>query len=232
MTVFRLDHRLVFPPPNLADESGLLAVGGDLSAERLRLAYSMGIFPWFDEDLPIMWHSPDPRMVLLPEELRINRSLRKAIRRAPYRITLDTAFHDVISACASIYRPGQGGTWITEDMITAYDELHRQGYAHSVEAWRGQELVGGLYGVSLGSAFFGESMFAKAPDASKIAFASLVGQLRAWGVDLVDCQVHTEHLEHFGALEIPRHDFLARLQTSLKAPTRLGPWRFAPAEES
>jgi leucyl/phenylalanyl-tRNA--protein transferase len=226
LTVFRLDHRVVFPPADLADESGLLAVGGDLSAERLILAYSMGIFPWFDEDLPIMWHSPDPRMVLTPEELRINRSLRKAIKRAPYRITLDTAFHDVISACADIYRPDQGGTWITEGMIEAYDELHRQGYAHSVEAWHGDELVGGLYGVSLGSAFFGESMYAKAPDASKIAFATLVTQLQVWGVDMVDCQVHTEHLEHFGALEIPRRDFLERLQTSLKAPTRLGPWRF------
>lgn len=226
MTVFRLDHRLVFPPANLADESGLLAVGGDLSAERLKLAYGMGIFPWFDEDLPIMWHSPDPRMVLLPDDLRVNRSLRKAIKRGPYRITLDTAFHEVISACASIYRPGQGGTWITDDMIAAYDELHRQGFAHSVEAWRGDELVGGLYGVSLGSAFFGESMFAKAPDASKIAFATLVEQLKTWGVDLVDCQVHTEHLEHFGAQEIPRRDFLGRLQTSLEAPHRLGPWRF------
>jgi leucyl/phenylalanyl-tRNA--protein transferase len=229
LTVFRLDHRLVFPPADLADESGLLAVGGDLSAERLKLAYSLGIFPWFDEDLPIMWHSPDPRMVLLPDDLRINRSLRKAIRRAPYRITLDTAFHGVISACASIYRPGQGGTWITDDMIAAYDELHRQGFAHSVEAWLGEELVGGLYGVSLGSAFFGESMFAKAPDASKIAFATLVEQLKAWGVDLVDCQVHTEHLENFGAQEIPRRDFLSRLQTSLKAPHRLGPWRFGAA---
>ena len=232
MTVFRLDHRLVFPPADLADESGLLAVGGDLSAERLKLAYSMGIFPWFDEDLPIMWHSPDPRMVLWPDELRVNRSLRKAIKRGPYRITLDTAFHEVISACASIYRPGQGGTWITDDMIAAYDELHRQGFAHSVEAWRGDELVGGLYGVSLGSAFFGESMFAKAPDASKIAFATLVEQLTVWGFDLVDCQVHTEHLEHFGAQEIPRRDFLNRLQTSLEAPHRLGPWRFDPIAKS
>tara|TARA_R110002096_G_scaffold434832_1_gene658157 strand:- start:164472 stop:165170 length:699 start_codon:yes stop_codon:yes gene_type:complete len=232
LTVFRIDHRLVFPPPDLADENGLLAVGGDLSAERLVLAYSMGIFPWFDEGLPIMWHSPDPRMVLLPEDLRINRSLRKAIKRAPYRVTLDTAFHEVIAACAAIYRPGQGGTWITDDMIEAYDELHRQGYAHSIEAWQGDELVGGLYGVSLGSAFFGESMFALAPDASKIAFATLVTQLQNWGVDMVDCQVHTEHLENFGALEIPRRDFLERLQASLKAPTRLGPWLFDGEAES
>lgn len=225
MTVFRLDHRLVFPPADLADESGLLAVGGDLSAERLKLAYGMGIFPWFDEDLPIMWHSPDPRMVLWPEDLRVNRSLRKAMRKEPYRITLDTAFHEVICACSTVYRPGQGGTWITDDMIAAYDELHRQGYAHSVEAWLGEELVGGLYGVSLGSAFFGESMFAEAPNASKIAFATLVEQLQSWGVDMIDCQVHTEHLEHFGAYEISRGEFLARLRSSLEAPTRLGPWR-------
>ncbi|MCP4447284.1 MAG: leucyl/phenylalanyl-tRNA--protein transferase [Myxococcales bacterium] len=226
MTVFRLDHRMVFPPPELADESGLLAVGGDLSAERLRLAYGMGIFPWYDEDMPILWHSPDPRMILLPSELCINRSLRKAMRRAPYRITLDTAFHEVITACSQVPREGQGGTWITEDMITAYDELHRQGHAHSVEAWQGDELVGGLYGVALGSAFFGESMFALAASASKIAFATLVAQLVAWDFDVVDCQQHTDHLERFGAVEVPRTEFLARLEGSLKAPTRVGPWRF------
>lgn len=220
---------MVFPPAELADESGLLAVGGDLSAERLRLAYSMGIFPWYDEDLPIMWHSPDPRMVLMPDELYVNRSLRKAIRKAPYRITLDTAFDAVIRACADVFRPGQGGTWITDDMMDAYGELHRQGHAHSVEAWSGDELVGGLYGVALGSAYFGESMFALAPDASKIAFASLVEQLRTWNFDLIDCQVHTEHLEHFGAREIPRKDFLERLQVSLQRPTRIGPWCFGAA---
>ena len=156
----------------------------------------------------------------------INRSLGKAIRRAPYRISLDTAFDEVITACAHAYRPDQDGTWITRDMIEAYGELHRQGQAHSVEAWRGDELVGGLYGVGLGSAFFGESMFALAPDASKIAFATLVAQLRSWGFDLIDCQVHTEHLEHFGAKEIPRDEFLARLESSLTHATRTGPWRF------
>ncbi len=229
MTVFRLDHRLVFPPPDLADESGLLAVGGDLSAERLKLAYSMGIFPWFDEGLPIMWHSPDPRMVLWPSELRVNRSLRKVMRKEPYRLTMDTAFHEVICACSSVFRPGQSGTWITDDMIAAYDELHRQGFAHSVEAWLGDELVGGFYGVSLGSAFFGESMFAAAPNASKIAFATAIEQLREWGIDMIDCQVHTEHLEHFGAQEITRAEFLDSLKTSLAGETRLGPWRFGQA---
>ncbi len=225
MTVFRLDHRLVFPEAHLADESGLLAVGGDLSAERLRLAYSLGIFPWYDEGLPIMWHSPDPRMVLLPEELYLARSLRKTMRRAPYRISFDTAFGEVIRLCSEIFRPGQGGTWITEEMIAAYEELHRQGYAHSIEAWQGEELVGGLYGVSLGSAFFGESMFAKAADASKIAFASLVEQLRNWNFDLIDCQVYTEHLEHFGAKEILRSEFMDMLDKCLLRETRLGPWR-------
>ncbi len=225
MTVFRLDHRLVFPEAHLADESGLLAVGGDLSAERLRLAYGLGIFPWYDEGLPIMWHSPDPRMVLLPDELYVGRSLRKTMRRAPYRISLDTAFGEVIRSCSEIFRPGQGGTWITEEMITAYEELHRQGHAHSVEAWQGDELVGGLYGVSLGSAFFGESMFAKAADASKVAFATLVEQLRDWNFDLIDCQVYTEHLEHFGAKEIPRSHFMKILNQCLVPETRLGPWQ-------
>lgn len=226
MTVFRLDHRLIFPAPRLADDSGLLAVGGDLSPRRLLLAYSQGIFPWYDEDLPIMWHSPDPRMVLLADELRVNRSLRKAMRRAPYRLTLDTAFADVMSACAATYRPGQGGTWITEDMEAAYLELHRQGYAHSVEAWLGDTLVGGLYGISLGSAFFGESMFATAPDASKIAFACVVPQLQRWGIDLIDCQVYTEHLARFGATEWPREEFLHALDSALQQETRLGPWHF------
>ena len=226
MTVFRLDDRLVFPPPELADDSGLLAVGGDLSADRLLLAYSMGIFPWYDEDLPILWHSPDPRMVLLAEELIVNRSLRKSIRRAPYRITMDQAFRRVVEACATTPREGQAGTWITSDMLDAYTELHEQGYAHSVEAWRDDELVGGVYGVSLGAAFFGESMFAHAPDASKIAFVTLVEQLKAWDMPLIDCQVHTEHLERFGATEWPRKRFLDALDEALEHPTRQGRWQF------
>ncbi len=216
----------MFPPADLADESGLLAVGGDLSAERLKLAYSMGIFPWFDEGLPILWHSPDPRMVLWPTELRVGRTLRKAMRKEPYTLTMDTAFADVIKACAKIPRPRQSGTWITSDMIEAYRELHRQGFAHSVEAWQGETLVGGFYGVSLGTAFFGESMFATAKDASKIAFVSAVEQFAAWGIGMIDCQVHTEHLERFGAEEIPRAQFLAELDKALRGPTRRGSWRF------
>lgn len=226
MTVFRLDHRLVFPPVELADDSGLLAVGGDLTPERLKLAYGSGIFPWYDEDLPIMWHSPDPRMVLLPEDLQINRSLRKAIAKRPYRLTLDTAFEEVIDACAQTPRPGQGGTWITDEMKRAYVTLHHMGQAHSVEAWLGKNLVGGLYGVSLGDAFFGESMFATAPDASKIAFATFVKQLERWGIRLVDCQVYTEHLERFGASEWPRKRFMKALQDVLAAENRTGRWRF------
>ncbi|MEM9490702.1 MAG: leucyl/phenylalanyl-tRNA--protein transferase, partial [Myxococcota bacterium] len=211
MPVFRLDERLLFPPPEMADENGVLAIGGDLSPDRLLMAYGMGIFPWYGEDLPIIWHSPDPRMVLKADKLHVSRSLRKALRKGLYDIRLDTAFGAVIEACAVLPRPGQDGTWIVDEMIDAYIELHELGFAHSVEAWRDDELVGGLYGVSLGGAFFGESMFARAPDASKIAFVTLVKQLRAWGIELIDCQVHTDHLARFGAENWPRARFLEAL---------------------
>ena len=224
MPVFRLDERLAFPAPELA-EDGLLAVGGDLAAERLLLAYSRGIFPWYSEGEPILWHSPDPRMVLLAEDLHIPKSLAKTRRGGAFEIRYDTAFAEVIDACARARRPGQRGTWITRAMKDAYLDLHRRGYAHSAEAFRDGRLAGGLYGVSLGAAFFGESMFAREPDASKLAFVTLVEQLRAWGLSLVDCQVHTEHLARFGALEWPRRSYLAALRKALRAPTRLGPWR-------
>ena len=214
MPVFRLDKRLVFPSVELA-EDGLLAVGGDLTPQRLLLGYSQGIFPWYGPKLPILWHSPDPRMVMTTRDLVINRSLRKAIRRRPYRLTIDTAFTEVLAACAETPRPGQDGTWLVPDMLAAYGRLHELGFAHSFEAWQGDRLVGGLYGVSLGACFFGESMFAHAPDASKIAFAASVAQLDAWGITLIDCQVHTEHLERLGAYEIPRREFLARLPRAL-----------------
>ena len=226
MPVFRLDDRLVFPPPHLADDSGLLAVGGDLKPERLLLAYSQGIFPWFQRGQPILWHSPDPRMVLVADRLRVPRSLARAARKAPFRLTLDTAFRRVIDGCASARRPGQRGTWITPAMRNAYTDLHRRGVAHSVEAWEGDTLAGGLYGVCLGAAFFGESMFARVPDASKVAFVALVRQLARWGITLVDCQVHTDHLSRFGAEEWPRHEFLAALDKALARPTRPGPWSF------
>lgn len=217
------------PDPEDADPRGLVAVGGDLRAERLLDAYQRGIFPWYGDGLPILWHSPDPRFVLEPSALRVNRSLRKAIRRAPYRLTLDTAFERVIRRCAGIERPDQDGTWITNDMITAYDQLHALGHAHSIEAWQGEELVGGVYGVAVGAMFCGESMFALAPDASKIAFVQLVRQLERWGFELIDCQVYTEHLERFGAEDWPRSRFLAALHRLRKrevAVARGEPWHF------
>ena len=225
MPVFKLDERLEFPPPDLADD-GLLAVGGDLSPERLVLAYSRGIFPWYEEGLPILWHSPDPRMVLEADQLRVPTSLRKTMRKQPYRLTLDTAFPAVIEACAQAPRPGQDGTWITSEMQDAYIRLFRLGLAHSAEAWRGDELVGGLYGVSLGAIFFGESMFARAPDASKVTFVTLVSDLRRRGIELIDCQVYTDHLARFGAVEWPRERYLRALAKCLRRPTSRGRWRY------
>lgn len=225
MPVFRLDDRLVFPPVHLA-EDGLLALGGDLKPERLLLAYSQGIFPWYAENLPILWHSPDPRMVLENSELVVQRSLRKAIRRRPYELKTDTAFRDVLAGCAEAPRPGQSGTWLIPEMVEAYIKLHELGFAHSFEAWREGTLVGGLYGVSLGGAFFGESMFARAPDASKIAFTACVRQLAAWGIGLIDCQVHTEHLARFGAYEVSRLTYMELLKPALDEPTRRGTWTF------
>ncbi len=229
MTVYRRDSNLGFPPPEHADASGLLAVGGDLEPERLLLAYSLGIFPWYQEGQPILWHAPDPRMVLVPSELRVSRSLEKAIRRAPFDLKLDTGFERVVTACAQVERPDEPGTWITADMRRAYCRLHSLGFAHSAEAWDGEELVGGLYGVSLGGCFFGESMFALRSDASKLAFVALVAQLEVWGFDLVDCQVYTEHLARFGARHCSRDEFGERLASSLDRETRRGAWRFDPA---
>jgi leucyl/phenylalanyl-tRNA--protein transferase len=225
VAVYRLTDELRFPAPDEADPSGLLAVGGDLTPERLLLAYSMGIFPWYEDGLPILWHSPDPRMVLLPADLRISRSLRKAMRDRPFEIRLDGAFEAVVRACALIPRDGQDGTWITDEMIEAYLRLFELGYAHCAEAWSGGELVGGLYGVSLGGCFFGESMFATCPDASKVAFATLAAQLVRWEFDLIDCQIHTDHLARFGATEWPRSRFLSALKKSLAHQTRRGRWQ-------
>ncbi len=228
MSVFQLDERVVFPPPHLADPDGLLAVGGDLSAERLLLAYASGIFPWYSDGLPILWHSPDPRCVLELSALHVPRSLRKAMRRAPYEVRIDTAFREVMAACAQTPRRHEAGTWITDEMLEAYVELHRLGFAHSAEAWREGELVGGLYGVSIGDMFFGESMFAIAPDASKIAFVTLCDALVRFGVDLVDSQVMTDHLERFGAELWPRKRYLAALRARVGKPTRRGVWRLEP----
>lgn len=226
MPVYRLGAELAFPPVEASDPSGLLALGGDLSPERLLLAYSEGIFPWYSEGQPILWHSPDPRCVLVPAELRVSRSLAKTLRRGRFEVRLDTAFADVIRACAEIPRPEQDGTWITPEMQQAYCTLHRLGFAHSAEAWEEGRLVGGLYGVSLGSAFFGESMFALTSDASKVAFAVLVRQLERWGFALIDCQLHTDHLARFGARPWPRARFLQALERCLASETRRGAWSF------
>lgn len=225
MTVYRLPEELVFPSPDEADEDGLLAVGGDLTPERLLLAYSQGIFPWPHEGWPMLWFSPDPRMVLDVSELRVQRSLRQVIRKGRFEVRFDTAFAEVVAGCKAVPRPGQAGTWITNGMRKAYQRLHDLGFAHSAEAWLDGELVGGLYGVSLGRAFFGESMFAKQPDASKVAFVALVEQLKRWEFHFVDAQVHTPHLERFGAKLIPREQYLQKLQRALEYPARRGPWQ-------
>ena len=217
MPVFRLTDDLIFPPPELADDNGLLAVGGDLSVERLLLAYSMGIFPWYSDGDPILWWSPDPRPILLPGELKVSRSLRQTIKKGIYTITMNRAFEGVIRSCSSIRRSQDEGTWITEEMIDAYIRLHKAGYALSVEAWDGDELAGGLYGVILGKAFFGESMFAKKSDASKVAFVKLAERLKQLSFELIDCQVTTPHLARFGAREIPRTEFINRLKRALRA---------------
>jgi len=226
MPVFRLPDNNIFPPPHLSDDNGLLAVGGDLSESRLLKAYSMGIFPWYSEEDPILWWSPDPRLVLFPENLKVSRSLRQSLNRKTFKVTMDQAFDSVISECASVHRKDDGDTWITEDMINAYINLHREGYAHSVETWSEGKLSGGIYGVSIGSAFFGESMFTKVSNASKVAFVSLVNQLINWNFTLIDCQVTTLHLKNLGAREIPRIEFLAKLALALDSPTRKGIWKF------
>ena len=227
MPVYLLSDEIAFPPPDLASREGLLAVGGDLCEERLIRAYSMGIFPWFSEAEPIMWWSPDPRLVLYPDEIRVSRSLQKTINKNLFRITMDLDFDQVIAECAKVPRKRDEGTWIVPDMINAYRRLHASGYAHSVEAWHNDTLVGGLYGVSLGKCFFGESMFTHMTDASKVAFVALVGHLKALSFDLIDCQVTTEHLLSFGAREVPRETFLEQLKESLETPTIKGKWELS-----
>ena len=225
MPIFRLVDEPIFPPPDYADASGLLAVGGDLSSERLLEAYRLGIFPWYSDDQPILWWSPDPRLVLKLDDFKVSRSLRKTLKKDVFKVTLDRAFEEVIRGCASAPREGQRGTWITKEMQHAYIELHGLGFAHSVETWWGEELVGGLYGVSLGKAFFGESMFHRRTDASKVALAVLVETLQSWGFHFIDAQMTTEHLLRFGAAEMPRRVFLKRLQSALRHPTKRGKWR-------
>jgi len=214
-----------FPPVEqaLQHPNGLLAAGGDLSPERLLRAYRLGIFPWFSADEPILWWSPDPRVVLFPGELKIARSMAKTLRKADFEVRADGAFEQVIQHCSEP-RSRQTGTWITAAMQAAYTRLHRLGVAHSVETWHGDELVGGLYGVALGRVFFGESMFSRATDASKIALVHLVRQLQAWGFELIDCQMHTPLLASFGAREIPRAQFTRRVAELVKYSDVPAPW--------
>lgn len=228
MPVFRLNEKIIFPSPEYAEEDGLLAVGGDLSEARLLLAYARGIFPWYAKDSPILWWSPDPRLILIPRELRISRSLKQTIRKGLYEVTMDKAFDQVVRGCAEVHCEKEGETWITEDMIESYRRLHDSGFAHSVESWHGGELAGGLYGVSLGAVFFGESMFARRTDASKVAFASLVRHLVGWDFELIDCQVTTEHLMSFGARNVPRTKFLEMLAHAMQRETRRGNWGSPP----
>jgi len=220
-----------FPPVERAatDPNGLLAAGGDLSVARLKSAYGQGIFPWFNEDQPILWWSPDPRMVLFPRELKISRSLRKTLRSERFEVRADTAFREVILGCR-MPRESQHGTWIGPRMVEAYCALHHAGFAHSVEAWLDGKLAGGLYGIALGRAFFGESMFTRVTDASKVALASLVRQLELWDFGLVDCQMNTPHLASFGAREIPRAEFTRRLRELIHYPPVPAPWRLAPSQ--
>jgi len=224
MPVYLLDKELSFPPPDDANEEGIVAVGGDLCPERLLLAYEHGIFPWPARGYPLLWFSPDPRFALEPNNAHVSRSLRKVIRKGDLRVTADTAFEDVIASCAAMPRPHQQGTWITDELKKGYLGLHERGYAHSIEAWRGNELVGGLYGVALGRTFAGESMFATEPDASKVAFTTLLGHLAMWGFGIVDCQVHTDHLARFGATMWPRARFLRKWRVAASEPSLMAPW--------
>lgn len=214
--MYQLTDDLMFPHPKLSDEHGLLAFGGDLSAERLLLAYQNGIFPWFDESSPILWWSPDPRMVLFPKDIKISKSMKTHFNQKRFKVTFNKAFPEVINACAGIDRKGQDGTWITKSMRKAYLKLYEKGIAKSVEVWSGNELVGGLYGILLKEQkiFCGESMFSKQTDASKYGFILFVKKLGEKGVKLIDCQIYTKHLESLGATEIPRELFLKYLNES------------------
>ena len=226
MPVFLLTDAMEFPPPHLAARDGLLAVGGDLSVKRLIFAYRMGIFPWFSEGDPILWWSPDPRLVLYPNEIKISKTLKKIIKKKTFNVTMDLAFKEVINQCAQARLQNNQGTWLVKDMIDAYCKLHRSGFAHSVEVWQQGELAGGLYGVSLGKCFFGESMFTRVSNASNVGLVKLSNYLNELSFELIDCQVTTEHLIRFGAREIPRPLFLDQLKVSLGAPTHRGKWEF------
>jgi leucyl/phenylalanyl-tRNA---protein transferase len=224
MPVFLLSDNINFPPPHFARKDGLLAIGGDLSQERLLLAYRKGIFPWYSNGEPILWWSPDPRLVLYPKEFYISRSLKKSIRKGLFQITMDQAFFRVIKSCAEIRLNDNQPTWIVPEMINAYCQLHESGFAHSVEAWYQGKLAGGLYGLALGKCFSGESMFTRVTDASKVAFVYLVSFLKSLDFQMIDCQVKTSHLMSFGAREIPRKTFLQQLEKALHFPQTFSKW--------
>ncbi|MBM5571036.1 MULTISPECIES: leucyl/phenylalanyl-tRNA--protein transferase [Deefgea] len=227
-----LDHRHVFPPLTqaLKEPNGLLVAGGDLSPQRILAAYRQGIFPWFMPGEPILWWSPSPRMVLYVDEFKVPKSLVKVVRHRRYQITFDTAFEQVMQGCAAP-RGTEAGTWISDEMLAAYTALHEAGFAHSFECWMDGELVGGLYGMALGKMFYGESMFARRSDASKIAFVHAVQWLRANGFAMIDCQMYTDHLARFGAREIDRDEFVAKLKVLLDEPEQLGPWQYCHINE-
>jgi len=210
--MYLLSKDIVFPPVHLANQDGLLAIGGDLSLERLLLAYKSGIFPWYNQGEPIIWYSPNPRMVLFPDQLKISKSMKKLIRKGEFDITFNQNFSEVIAQCKSIPRNDQGGTWITDEMQQAYINLHKNGYARSVEVWKDDELVGGLYGIDLGTVFCGESMFSKVSNTSKLAFIYLIDKLKKENYRIIDCQVYNKHLASLGAKEITREAFLTFLK--------------------
>ena len=225
--IFRLpDDDIVFPSAELAEPDGLLAVGGDLSPLRLLNAYANGIFPWYNEGEPILWWSLDPRLVIRPGEMKVSKSLRHTLRSGAFEVRVDTAFRSVMQHCAATPREGQDGTWITEDILEAYGRLHELGFAHSFETWKGGELVGGLYGIAIGKAFFGESMFHTVSDASKVAFWHLHQFLFQHDFKIIDCQQETPHLKSLGAYTIPRKDFIKELETLVVEPGLIGGWSF------
>ena len=224
MELYQLTNELVFPSHEYATEEGILAIGGDLRPERLMLAYHNGIFPWYSDETPILWWTPDPRFVLLPEKLKVSKSMKQVLRRNQFSITFDTAFEEVITACQQMPRNDQDGTWITPELKDAYIDLYKLGFAHSVEVWQDGALVGGLYGVSIGKVYFGESMFAKVSNASKAGFITLVQRLVEKGIKLIDCQVHTKHLESLGAENISRKKYLEYLDVLLDFETHNESW--------
>jgi len=224
MPIYQLNETIGFPDPSEANEEGLLAIGGDLSAERIITAYSLGIFPWFNDDSSILWWSPNPRLILEPKKFKLSKSLKRIIRKNNYRVVFDEQFEQVIKNCAQTIRKDEEGTWITNNMESAYIDLFEKGLAHSVEVYEDKKMIGGLYGVSLGKAFFGESMFFKKNDASKVALYYLCRELEKWGFHFIDAQVETDHLLSLGAEKIDRDDFLDRLQSAQESLTCMGKW--------